>query len=397
MTNRNILVDARVRTTTDRGEALVGPYFKDVVSGGNRKKPLIAGTDEDPHYYSRQLTAFLNVLTVADYDVGVPPNQNWKRNTSSVDSGLGTGSPTFGWTTAHDTELFRRLKEEVMSNDFNVLTTMGEFHKTCEMIAYSARRLAYGGMALRRLDFRALRRMFGMPNRTLKYRGPPTDIVGVKGVPRDLSQIWLEYSYGWRPLIKDVYDGAQKLSDYVNRPQLKRYVARLRVKGYADLPNRVYGGPGAYSRGQLIAFVESSSSEPYLPGVMNPAVAAWDLLPYSFVVDWFLPVSTYLNTMGLNAVPGLKWLVKTRKDVADLRGCYPTSKRIRPISGFDAYRFKQLTVTRTVGTTWNIPVPKMAKLQDLASVRRAISAAALLISAFGQQRGRSPYLLTHME
>ena len=33
----------------------------------------------------------------------------------------------------------------------------------------------------------------------------------------------------------------------------------------------------------------------------NPAVLAWEALPYSFVVDWFIPIGDYLNeTLNLS-------------------------------------------------------------------------------------------------
>jgi hypothetical protein len=32
-------------------------------------------------------------------------------------------------------------------------------------------------------------------------------------------------------------------------------------------------------------------------GIDNPALLAWELLPYSFVVDWFLPVGNYLQSL----------------------------------------------------------------------------------------------------
>lgn len=41
-------------------------------------------------------------------------------------------------------------------------------------------------------------------------------------------------------------------------------------------------------------------------GIDNPALLAWELLPYSFVVDWFLPVGNYLES--LNAFSGFSFV-----------------------------------------------------------------------------------------
>jgi hypothetical protein len=34
-------------------------------------------------------------------------------------------------------------------------------------------------------------------------------------------------------------------------------------------------------------------------GLLNPAAVAWELLPFSFVVDWFLPVGRYLEGLDV--------------------------------------------------------------------------------------------------
>jgi hypothetical protein len=41
-------------------------------------------------------------------------------------------------------------------------------------------------------------------------------------------------------------------------------------------------------------------------GFTNPINLAWEVLPYSFVVDWFLPIGPYLET--LSAFDGLAFL-----------------------------------------------------------------------------------------
>jgi hypothetical protein len=40
-------------------------------------------------------------------------------------------------------------------------------------------------------------------------------------------------------------------------------------------------------------------------GITNPALLAWELLPYSFVVDWFLPIGNYISS--LDATLGLEF------------------------------------------------------------------------------------------
>lgn len=385
MTSKTTHIDLRVKQVGYMGTGYIGLYFDDFQSGGNRPQGSKGIDAVTPHNYTRVREAFLNPSVTFWYDTN-PSVHNWILVKQDPNSLLGSASWQSGWGPNDDLVLLSRLKDKVMSNDFNVLITVGEFHKTCDMIAYAARRLSLGIRALRRLDFRTLRRMFGAPNKSLTYRGPPRpeDLVGFKNGHIDLSQIWLEYSYGWRPLVKDIYDGAEKLSDLINRKQTKMYRARLTRKGNTSAPGRSYVGTQV-TRGQVIACIESDPGTAYAIGVTNPAAAFWDLLPYSFVGDWIIPIGEYLNTMGLAAVPGLKWLCTTHTVHVDYRAVWPTSSRIRPVSGWKAYRYRYINMTRSVTNSWSIPFPRLQPLQGVPSVRRALSAVALLVSAFARK------------
>lgn len=62
-------------------------------------------------------------------------------------------------------------------------------------------------------------------------------------------------------------------------------------------------------------------------GLTNPMETAWELTPWSFVVDWFLPVGEYISS--LTADTGLTFVTGTRK--IKMRGTFST----RSPSGFD--------------------------------------------------------------
>lgn len=47
-------------------------------------------------------------------------------------------------------------------------------------------------------------------------------------------------------------------------------------------------------------------------GLINPAVLAWELIPFSFVVDWFAPIGNTLD--ALDAGVGVQFLSGTRTD-----------------------------------------------------------------------------------
>lgn len=114
---------------------------------------------------------------------------------------------------------------------------------------------------------------------------------------------WLEYSYGWSPLISDVYNILDKGFGDIN------FIVTGRAKGVRkNSLSYSWTGSGPYHRGSGYTFTldrASCTAKISIPntafgaisswGLDNPAVLAWEALPYSFVVDWFYPVGDYLN------------------------------------------------------------------------------------------------------
>lgn len=111
---------------------------------------------------------------------------------------------------------------------------------------------------------------------------------------------WLEFTFGWKPLIADVYNAVDVLqSEFPTCPVRGSYqgnqvtvekpnfyttrtkTRHLKVRLMADL--RVTN-PNLLLANQL--------------GLLNPAAVAWDVIPFSFVVDWFLPVSRFIKTFN---------------------------------------------------------------------------------------------------
>lgn len=121
--------------------------------------------------------------------------------------------------------------------------------------------------------------------------------------PKDAASLWLEYWFGWSPLIADIYavidvmQGAFPPVDViatsgsrgkisfssVQNPDWLYNIYNLDVKARATYRAKAYiSNPSLFLANQL--------------GVINPASVAWELVPFSFVVDWFVPVGDFLNS-----------------------------------------------------------------------------------------------------
>lgn len=122
----------------------------------------------------------------------------------------------------------------------------------------------------------------GMKRPSKKARNTPGD--------RRLANNWLEFQYGWTPLMNDIYDLLKALDDGLTR--------RGTRVGANSSENISIKGISGQARAGLKGTVRNEglyNLNRY--GLLNPAQLAWNLLPLSFVFDWFVPVSRTLGAL----------------------------------------------------------------------------------------------------
>ena len=117
---------------------------------------------------------------------------------------------------------------------------------------------------------------------------------------------WLELQYGWKPLLSDVY-GALAHLNQVDRGPLIHVEGRVTDTSTRDITlGTGLSGVSCYARleTKATAYVNLwyELNSPALAefsqlGLVNPIEICWELLPYSFVVDWFLPIGPWLSAL----------------------------------------------------------------------------------------------------
>lgn len=111
------------------------------------------------------------------------------------------------------------------------------------------------------------------------------------------SNFWLETAFGWTPLLQSVYDSVEVLgNDY-------RTDRRARA---SDSRNKMKAGIAAN-------FKTSAGNRFSSLGLINPAEIAWDLVPFSFVLDWFLPIANSIRFLGMRPLVTEIWMWSSRK------------------------------------------------------------------------------------
>lgn len=193
----------------------------------------------------------------------------------------------------------QRLSKSVNDVKFNAGIAFAERAQTANLIASTAHRIAAAAACLKRGNVRGLYESLGL-------NGTP----GKKEINRiirtspdkRLANHWLEYNFGVVPLLNDVYGAAETLASHATGDF---YHTEARASAKGSLSDKWVSGSVTYTRTQEgvyrfgIRYRLDSYSKAALAqtGISNPLSVAWEILPYSFVVDWFIPVSGYLSTL----------------------------------------------------------------------------------------------------
>jgi len=137
--------------------------------------------------------------------------------------------------------------------------------------------------------------------------------------PKGAANDFLAWKYGIKPLIGDLQGAAEHLAEYILRsaPVKSNGHAKATYKEQVEVQlgsnpivfgNRsvVYETREVSIRvkyGSSFSISDSLKRQAATLGFTNPKNVAWELLPLSFVVDWFLPIGQWLS--GLAALDGL--------------------------------------------------------------------------------------------
>lgn len=145
----------------------------------------------------------------------------------------------------------------------------------------------------------------------------------VKGA-KDVSGRWLELRYGWLPLLSDIKGTFEDITTKF-RDLNPRFSCKAVVK--QGLPKNFSWFDSAWSYWGVSPQLEQSGfqlckirldyefDDEYLRnlsriGLSDPLEIAWELTPFSFVIDWAFPISNFLS--GLNSATGLRFKAGTK-------------------------------------------------------------------------------------
>jgi hypothetical protein len=203
----------------------------------------------------------------------------------------------------------------------------------------------------------------------------------------------LVYSYGVAPLLSDTFDVVEALRLRLTHPVFRRYYTKCEAATYGKeegTPSSSgYTGRWSAKKSQRVnAYVEFDLEKAALVnyGWQNPASLVWEVIPYSFVVDWMIPVGDYLASLdALRAVSTAKVSVTEKfKYGHAYRSYYKISGTpYYSMNGTRNYNSHKRTIYNS------IPLPALPRWDPSHSYKALLNAVSLLVQTRGC-KGKSP-------
>jgi len=199
--------------------------------------------------------------------------------------------------------------------DANLAQDLAQISQTFAVVAYSAKKIAKSMIQLRRGNIPGAVKALTTGRRSTKW---PSS-VGDPHPSKALAENWLELQYGWKPLLADI-DGVLKSLTAINSGDfVQRVTSSGKGRSYVEVKKSSVNDSGLTDAVRNITISDTqckfglryrlaSPLRSFLSqtGFTNPINLAWEILPFSFVVDWFLPIGPYLESF--HAFEGLEFL-----------------------------------------------------------------------------------------
>lgn len=311
-----------------------------------------------------------------------------KQTVSSGSTSTFTHVANQKWTANDDLALIGKLRSKIQGESFNLGVFLGEGKESLKTIIDCSSRIYRAAKALKRGNpVKAFDHLLGgRPDYTVavktRFRPRQEQIISRERVTDQwLASNWLGLTYGIKPLLEDVYGAAAHLAYMQNRPHILKYRA-TRTKGpdegttvTSPSPSWIVTGE-CYTRKSIIAFVKSID-EAQLVGLTDPAPIAYELLTLSFVLDWFIPIGSYLDARGLDKALVATYV--TSKKVYEVSTAARSSKTA-PSTFSAGFLHESTTFERTISNSLNVPLPTVKPLEKVATWSHAASAVSLLLT-----------------
>lgn len=186
---------------------------------------------------------------------------------------------------------YERLKEG-LRDSAELAVSLAERKQAMSMMSQRLLQIADFTLAIKQGRFNKAAEVLGVSRRQLRR-------INLRSGAKSASSNYLEFHFGWSPLVGDIGNAI----NFLQAP-----IPPVKVRGSATSKSQdVFSNPAPWWWRRQCDYkvtwrlgCEVAVDNPNLwlansLGFVNPATVAWELVPFSFVVDWFVNVSDFLS------------------------------------------------------------------------------------------------------
>jgi hypothetical protein len=274
---------------------------------------------------------------------------------------------------------------KVRNNDFDLGVALGELPETLAFVAdtvVSAARL-----------FRAIKRRNAGEARNIveQYFVGSNRTTGShpSRVAKGAASAYLQYQYAWKPMMSDIYSACKLQAEGLEETEAFRVSHAEEDSSYSSSELDWYGinslhntTIGTKRRGVEVGLSFAVASETLYDlnrlGLLNPLAIAWELVPLSFVFDWFVPVGNFLKSLSIGIGTKFKTGYQTLWLKNRLSCSWVPNSHGDAIGTWPSIALNTTSMQRTLLNTFPIPLP-YPKL-DL-DTSKLLSGLALIVAS----------------
>lgn len=205
------------------------------------------------------------------------------------------------YSTSDINRLYAKLVDKINGGaQGDLLTSAVEWRSSLDMITSRATQILATYNAVKRGQFGHAASMLGLA----KHRRKSIERRLKKKRRLSPSEIWLEYWMGWAPMFGDIYTAL----DVIGRDRSRNhFTVGVTVKDtftnyVGSKSSDLYRMERCVLSGRVSAYGNAQVTNHNLHiadqlGLINPARVAWNVVPFSFAIDWLLNVGQVLGSL----------------------------------------------------------------------------------------------------
>lgn len=225
---------------------------------------------------------------------GLAWNYYYEPGVSASTPYLGSSNDVNPYSDKARNKAYSKFKDKALGDTAQLGAFIAEGKQSYGMIANRATGIYRSYRQLRRGNFRGfLKELSVDPKR--KHRSK------TRAFAHEISGLWLEYWFGWSPSVNDMFAAVEQLNRTLSAERLhgvgmswlpKREV---RIGSTSNVRHTTCEGKLFVKTGATCRLVNPDAALSASLGLANPLSIAWEVVPFSFVVDWFTKFGNVLE------------------------------------------------------------------------------------------------------